>query len=198
MPTQDRLPTHFRELAGAVVVLEAAAGAARRAALDAWADAARADGAEAWVVSCGVSRSGIWGGLNTWLEDLLPRLRAGAPDLVTRHDRELTAALPRLKREIAVRHLTLTETAQDDEAVRNFALDRAYRIPQGLIDMLEAWHRTSGAGRWVVACDEFDTAGALTARFFRELVRRRGKALELTLLVAAAPAAGGAVAAGFA
>ncbi len=194
---QNGLPAYTPETAGTVLVLEARRGAARRAALQAWADGARSGGATSWAVSCDVTAGGIWGGLNDWIEDLLPRVRAEAPELVTKHDRELTAALPRLKREVKVRHLTLTETAEADEAVRNFALDRAYRLPHGLIDLLASWHPRSGGGRWAVAADDFDSSGALTAYFFRELMRRRGTALGITLIVAVEPGRGDETASSF-
>lgn len=198
MTTTDTLPAPGPGTHGQVVVLEARAGAARRAALDAWCAAARADGATAWSLSCDVARRGIWSGLNDWMESLLPALEAGAPDLVRKHDREITAVLPELKRRLRLRHPTLTETAEHDEAVRNFALDRAYRLPHGVIDLLAAWQARAGGGPWAVAADAYDRAGALTARFLRELMRRRCAALRLTLVVAVDPGAGDEAAAGFA
>lgn len=176
-----------------VVVLEAASGPARRAALAALLDAERSTARAAWLLPCDTEREGLWGGLNHWLNELLPALEAQAPDLVRRHDTELTAVLPELRVRLRPRHITLTDTSQDDESVRNYARDRAYRIPHGVVDLLAEWHARSGGGAWAVGCDDFDHRGALVGHFFRHLVRRRGEALGLRLIVAVAPGAGDAV-----
>lgn len=182
-----------------VVVLEAPAGVARRALADRWAAAARAAGATgAWTLPCDTERHGIWGGLDAWLMALAPHLEEHAPDLVVRHDAELVAAAPELRTRIRPRYVTLTDAAENDEGVRNYARDRAYRIPQGLVDLLDAWHTRSGGGRWAVACDGLDRCGALVERFFRNMARRRGDALGLVLLAAVDPGRGDAVAEWFA
>jgi tetratricopeptide (TPR) repeat protein len=95
-----------------------------------------------------------------------------------------------------VRH-PLTESSPVKEKVRNYPIDRAYRVVHGLINLLAEWHRQSGGGPWVIACDHFDGAGAMATRFFTELMRRRGRQLQMTLLIATAPAAGEAAAARF-
>ncbi|HSU12672.1 tetratricopeptide repeat protein [Longimicrobium sp.] len=179
-----------------VVVLEGAGGAARRERLDAWVRAVVArDGWSAWLLPCDVDRGGLWAGLGTWTEALLPALEADAPELVRRHDNELTQIVPDLRRRLCPRYVTLTDTSTRDEAVRNYAADRAYRIGHGMIDLLEAWHGRSGGGRWALACDAFDRRGAMVGDFFRNLVRRRGDALGLVLLAAVEPGQGDAVAA---
>jgi tetratricopeptide (TPR) repeat protein len=191
-------PSHLRAAgAGEVLVLEAEPGAARRACLEAWLRRARESGAEGWLLPCDVDEGGVWAGLNDWLRALLPRIEASEPELLVRHDAEVMAVLPELRRAGAPRRLSLTDTAPPGEQVRNYAADRAYRIGQGVVDLLDAWHRASGAGRWVVACDGFGRRGALVGRFFRELMRRRGHALQITLLAAVDPGEGDAAAASF-
>jgi tetratricopeptide (TPR) repeat protein len=135
--------------------------------------------------------------VNHWLEALLPALEAEAPDLVLRHDTELLAVMPRLRRRMSARYVTLTESAPSEEAVRNYAQDRAYRFGHGIINLLDEWHARTGGGEWVAACDGFDKRGALVGRFFRELMRRRGGKLRLTLLVATDPGQGDEAAASF-
>jgi tetratricopeptide (TPR) repeat protein len=176
-----------------VIVLEAAQGAARLDLLRQWAGDARAQGAGAWLLPCDTEREGLWGGLNTWMRELLPEVEARAPDLFVKHDTELTSVLPDLRLRVRPRHVTLTETAEKEEGVRNWAQDRAYRIPQGIVDLLDAWHGRTGGGCWALACDGFDRRGGLVGHFFRQLLRRRGERLGLQMLVAVDPGAGGAV-----
>lgn len=170
-----------------MIVLEAEQGRARREAAARWIGEAGGEGATTWLLDCDAMERGIWSGLNEWLEDLLPRMTQEAPDLVEKHATEFAIILPGLRREIGPWQRTLTDTSTGSETVRNYALDRAYRIGQGVVDLLDAWHERTGGGEWVVACESFDRSGALVRRFFRELARRRGRELRLTLLVSVAP-----------
>jgi tetratricopeptide (TPR) repeat protein len=188
-------PVLFSPSGTRVTVLEAPAGAARRALLQGWVAEARAAAAGAWLLPCDTDREGLWAGLDTWLRDILPQLEARAPELFVAHDTELTAVLPDLRLRVRPRHVTLTDTAEQEEGVRNWAQDRAYRIPQGVVDLLDAWHGLAGGGRWAIACDGFDRRGGLVGHFFRQLLRRRGEKLGLQMLVAVDPGEGDAVAA---
>jgi tetratricopeptide (TPR) repeat protein len=175
----------------ALVLLEAEPGRGRQAHVEAWLEQARQRGARTWHLSCDFEQGGPWAGLRELLGGLLPELRREAPELVTRHDYELLTVLPTSRRELAVRHPTLTDLAPGDEKVRNYPMDRAFRIVYGLVDLMAAWHERSGSTTpWVIACETFERAGALVRRFFLELVRRRGQQLQLTLLLAVAPGAG--------
>ncbi|HYW07186.1 MAG TPA: hypothetical protein VE913_09535, partial [Longimicrobium sp.] len=158
MPT---LPTLPAPVPSQVIVVEAAPGRGRREQLQRWLDDARAAGATGWLLPCAMDGGGVWAGLNRWMEALLPALEAEAPDLVVRHDSELLAVLPSLRRRMSARYVTLTESAPPDEAVRNYAQDRAYRFGQGIINLLDEWHTRTGGAEWVVACDSFDERGAL-------------------------------------
>lgn len=176
-----------------VLFLEAEPGRGRWEHVDAWLGQARQQDARTWHLSCDFDRCGPWAGLRELLGDVLPELQREVPELVTRYDYELLTVLPALRREMEVRHPTLTDAAFGDEKVRNYPMDRAFRIVHGLVDLLAAWHARSGAPPWVIACDAFDQAGALVRRFFLELVRRRGPQLQLTLLITVAPGAGEAL-----
>ena len=178
-----------------VVILEAPPGVAR---LDALTAMAREGAVEHWAVSTDAEREGTMAGVDSWMRSLLPRLEAEAPDLVVRHDAELTALLPELRVRVKPRYATLTDSSDPAERVRNYPRDRADRLPHGLVDLLDEWHTRSGGGQWTVACDHFDRRGALTGRFFQTLVRRRGNKLALRLLVAVESGAGDAVAREFA
>ena len=150
------------------------------------------------MLSMDIEHEGALAGLDSWMRSLFPLLRARAPDLIVRHDAELTAVLPELRMGIQSRYVTLTESSDPGERVRNYAQDRAYRIPQGLVDLVDEWHTRTGGGQWAVACDHFDRRGKLAGLFFSALVRRRGKKLGLQLLLAVDPGAGDGVAAEFA
>lgn len=196
MNWQQQMPAGSSAAAGQVILLEAAAGSARRAVMGEWLRDAQADGAETWLLSCDFDEGGVWAGVKELLQDLLPRIQESAPQLILDHGYELTVALPHLRDTIPVRH-PLTETAPMKEKVRNYPIDRAYRIVHGLVNLLDEWHSRSGGGRWVIACDFYDRAGAMARRFFTELMRRRGSRLRLTLLIAADTSAGEALAGGF-
>jgi tetratricopeptide (TPR) repeat protein len=176
-----------------VTVLEAPSGSARREWLERWTREAREGGATAWLLDCDADRGGMWAGVNGWLRELLPAVEARAAELFVRHDMELTAVLPDLRLRVRPRHITLTDASEGDEAVRHYARDRAYRIPHGLVDLMEEWHARSSGGAWALACDGFDRRGGLAGFFFRELLRRRGGALGLRMLVAVDPGQGDAI-----
>lgn len=182
---------------GGIFVLEAASGQSRRSLLEAWAQEAEAQGAAAWILPCDVSQAGLWAGANSLLEQLLPIIEQHAPQLLDAHALELSAVLPETRGRVEVRE-TLTETAVGAEAVRNYALDRAYRIPHGLVDLLDGLFRQAPlpAAKMLV-CDDYDRSGSLVRRFFYETVRRRGQAFGLTLVVAVEPGGAEAVEAQF-
>lgn len=169
------------------VVLAAPRGPARRAILKLWLYQARKAGAATWLLSCALEQEGLWAGLAAMLEDLVPRIQAVAPELIERHSYELCLIVPRLRESVIVQNPNLTEAATEEEKVRNYPADRAYRSLHGIIDLLAEWHAIDGSRSWVIAADDFDRADALVGRFFAELLRRQGRQLGLTLLLAVAP-----------
>ncbi|WP_257452474.1 tetratricopeptide repeat protein [Archangium lipolyticum] len=177
-----------------LLVLEAKSGQGRREHVDTWLEQARRRGARTWHLACDFDEDGPWAGLRQLLGELLPRLRRDAPELVTRHDYELLTVLPALRREMEVRHASLTDSSMGDERVRNYPMDRAFHVIHGLVEMLADWNERSGAAPWVIACEAFDRASTLVQRFFLELIRRRGQQLQLTLLLTVEPGASEALA----
>ena len=149
------------------------------------------------LLDCDARKGGVWAGLTDWLADLFPAVAERAPELVRRHSHELVTVVPRLRRVIRSTSTTLTDQAPADETVRNYAIDRGYRIGQGAVDLLASWHELSGSPGEVVVCLDFEHAGALVQRFFRNLVRRRAPAMGLTVVAVTAPGAGAAVASSF-
>lgn len=112
-----------------------------------------------------------------------------APDLIVKHNYELTNVLPILRRTISVLNPSLTDIAPLHEQTRYYQADRALRIVHGLIDFLTTWFQRSSSAPWVIACDDYDASSTLVQSFFVELMRRRGQQINLRLLVATAPGA---------
>lgn len=170
-----------------VIVLAADEGDARDRLLDDWLRGARAAGRECLALDCDAERFGPFAGVEAWLLSLLPRMEDAAPDLIARHACELLKTIPRLRERYAFMRPTLVDSAPVDESVRGYAVERAFRIGQGLVDLLAAWHERSGASRLVVVADHFSRSGALVRRFFLDLVRRRAARLRLTVVFVVEP-----------
>lgn len=197
MQWQEALPSYPLDTGAGVIVLEGVAGGSRRRHLQEWLDAARSDGVRTWLLPCDSGVEGIWSGLSNWLEDLLPEIERTAPELVTRYDQELTTVLPALRVRVKNSRESLTDRSSSHESVRNYAVDRAYRLCHGIVNLLADVHRLQPQTRWVVCCDDYDHGGALVRRTFQELMRRRGRKLGITLVAAVAPGVGDAVAEAF-
>lgn len=181
------VPAQEREAGKAlarILILESAAGPARRHWLEDQLKSRAASGARTFSVSCDFNAAGPWAGVNEFFAELFADIQQQRPDLVARHSLELVTILPRLRQSVEVRNPSLTDLATGDERTRNYAADRAFRIVHGLIDLLDSWKTaTSLETEWVIACDSFDRAGAMGSSFFKELMRRRGERLNLYLLV---------------
>jgi tetratricopeptide (TPR) repeat protein len=194
MNWQNDLPPHPLSSGERVLVLEAEPGSERREALAGWLERARGGQAVfSQMLDCDFSRGGVWAGVAELLGALLPRIRAVAPSLLVSHDTELAAILPQLRETIRPRHRSLVELASDEERFQLHARGRADRLLHGAIELLADFHAADTArAPWLLVCEHFGRAGDLSRRFFRELVRRRGAHLDLTLLVAVDPGEGDA------
>lgn len=170
-----------------VILLEARAGQARRALIQAWLQEAQQKSMTTWLLSCDHEEGGPWTGLNELVAAMLPDLEAHAPELITKHDYELAVVMPTIQRTLKVGNPSLTELSPETERTRNYAADRAFRIVHGLIDLFTAWCELTASRPSVITCDSFDRAGALTRLFFGQLMRRRGERLQLTLIVSMEP-----------
>lgn len=195
--TDSRYTTDATLDAGRVIVIEAPRIAGLQSEIGNRLRALESTARPIRVLDCDARKGGIWAGLADWLRDLHPQIAERAPELVQRHSHELVTVVPSLRRVIRSTSLTLTDQAPADETVRNYAIDRGYRIGHGAIDLLAEWHRLSSSPGAIVVCLGFEHAGALVQRFFRNLVRRRGEALNLTLVAVTEPGAGETVAASF-
>lgn len=194
MNWRNDLPSHPLSSGERVFVLEAEPGSERREALAGWLERARGGQALfSQLLDCDFSQGGVWAGVAELLGALLPRIRVVAPSLLVSHDTELAAILPQLRETIRPRHQSLVELSPDPELFQLHALRRADRLVHGAIELLAGFHAADTArGPWILVCEHFDRAGDLSRRFFRELVRRRGAHLDLTLLVAVDPGKGDA------
>lgn len=170
---------------GKVIVLEANAGQSRQKYLQDILN--QNSSAQAWLVRCDRHEAGPWAGLNELLINLLPQIQAIAPDLIIKHDYELTRVVPEWQRIITVRYPCLTDISPQQEQIRNYPADRAFRIIHGVINFLLSWFERCQISRVVIACDCFDYSGGLVRIFFGELIRRCRQKLNLTLLLAISP-----------
>ncbi|MCF2145664.1 tetratricopeptide repeat protein [Desmonostoc muscorum LEGE 12446] len=173
-----------------VILLEGESGSSRLEILQQWLQVGEENKAKTWLLSFNTQEDGLWSGLNEWLNQLLPDIQEKAPHLIEKHSYELAMILPGLRRQISVKNPNLTDSSIDDERVRNYPLDRAYRIIHGVINLLDSWFDYTDASPWLIACNDYEQAGFLVRRFFAELVRRRGQKLKLSLVFAAAPNTG--------
>ncbi len=181
------LPSTWLERANQAIVVEAPRGRERRTLLQGWLREAEAGGARAWFCPCGFDEGGPWAGVRELVGACTAEARAERQETLRRHSYELVRVLPELRASLGVSHESLTELASPKERVRNYPADRAFRLVHGLVDLLAELKISLGSEIWVVACDDFDLAGEMSRRFFHELIRRRGSALQLILILAVDP-----------
>lgn len=148
--------------------------------------AAKTDGGgRGWHLDCRLESGGPWAGLRDLFLDLFDEIQEAAPELLQHHAYELAMAIPQLRGRVDISQLPLTDVAEKDELVRNYPMDRAFRMVHGLTELLAAWHQRDGRP-WLIYAEGYSRAGALNQRFFHELVRRFG-AMDLELVLAVAP-----------
>lgn len=184
----------FSDFAKPIVVLEASVGAGRTRWISEWVEECTRMGARTFNLACDFEYGGPWAGVTQLFSDLLPEIQRDRPELIEQHGLELVYILPVLRRSVSIRNPNLTDLAPSSERTRNYPADRAVRNVHGLIDLLDEWKTGNCLGTpWVIACDSFDEAGAMGSLFFRELMRRRSKRLNIRLLASAAPGNGSSV-----
>jgi tetratricopeptide (TPR) repeat protein len=181
-------------LARPVLIIEAASGRARRQVLEQYARERAEAGSRIFSLSCDFDAAGLWAGTSGLFSELLSQIQERRPDLIEQHVFELVHVLPQLRRSCSVRNPTLTDLASDEEKVRNYPADRAFRIVHGLIDLLDSW-KTSDCPEapWILVCDDYDNIGPISGRFFRELMRRRSRLLNLRMIAGARPGTAAAI-----
>jgi tetratricopeptide (TPR) repeat protein len=138
---------------------------------------------EARILRCSFDEGGPWAGVRDLFGGLFEEIRSRAPHLLERHGYELVHVLPEVRDRIGPCKLSLTDIASAEERVRNYPADRAMRIVHGLIDLLSEFRSELAAGPCLLVCLDFDEGGFLARGFFRELMRRRGAQLSLSLLL---------------
>ena len=188
MQWQENLPALPLESPGQTVIVEARPGRFRRQQLRDWLEAKTGEH-PSWgrLLAMDAGHGGVWAGVDEWLEQLLPEIGERAPELLQKHSFELASILPSQRQQLEASSRSLTDTASPTESVRNYAIDRAYRIGHGIIDLLDALAPHSEAVGQVIVCDDYNRAGALVRRFLSELMRRRGAELGLTMVLAVDP-----------
>lgn len=131
------------------------------------------------------ARCGTWSGVVDIIEAAYLDARSrNLKDSIEQHNYELNRVLPQYRHELSLKYATLTDSTVDSERTRNFPLDRAYRLVNGLVALTLEWKRRAGADEhWVVVVDNFDRAQHLATRYFAELARRGAGSEGFTVLV---------------
>jgi hypothetical protein len=191
MNSRSCLPEGWSQAGGKIAFVEAPSRQARRDRLNELRREAEQEGAKAWVLPCAFEEGGPWAGIRDLYLPLVEKAsEEQQQQLLQQHDYEICHVLPEMKRRIPVRNPCLTDIAGPDEKVRNYPADRAYRIVHGLIDLLTSLKEPHDSSSWVLLCDDFEAIGHIGHRFLKELMRRRGERLRLTLVLATAPGRG--------
>ncbi len=128
---------------------------------------------------------GVWAGAEQLAEAAyFDLLKLGLHSAIEEHDHELHLVLPRHRDRIRPRHLCLTDTAAGAERTRFYPVDRAYRIVNGLVELVLRWRLAAPeTGGWLVVVRNFDRAQHLGARFFTELARRAASADGIDVII---------------
>jgi hypothetical protein len=174
-----------------VLIVEAPAGAARNRWIDECLEGYALKGARVFHLPCDFERGGPWAGVTELFSELFSEIQYYRPDLIEPHGFELGYILPSLRRSLKVRNPNLTDLAPSSEKTRNYPADRAVRNIHGLIDLIDEWKTAvCPAAPWLIFCDALDKGGVMGSLFLRELIRRRGKSLNIRLLGSASPGNG--------
>jgi tetratricopeptide (TPR) repeat protein len=169
-------------------ILEASEESPRRDLLARHARSIAGPATRIFLANTAFEAGGPWAGVNTLFASIFPEIESERPDLVEKHIVELVYVLPRLRQRYTVKHRNLTDLAPIEERSRFFAADRAYRVLQGLIDLIQKWKSVKDADiPWVIVCDGYDKASMMSRFFFKELARRLGQRLHITLVLGVAP-----------
>ncbi len=129
--------------------------------------------------------AGTWAGVEQLAEMAYHGLlNVGQDAIIEEHRLELHLVLLNYRGRIHPKYPCLTDTATANEKTRFYALDRAYRLVHGLVDMILQWKCALHDGtRWVVLVRNFDQAQHLGTRFFVELARRSTSAGEIDVVI---------------
>lgn len=131
------------------------------------------------------ARAGAWAGVMELVEQAYLAFRdAGRKDVLEEHNYALFMVLPKYRHEISLKYVCLTDTAKGAEKTRNFPLDRAFRLVNGLVGLIGQWKSSFFPQQdCLLVVRGFDQAQHLGTRFFMELVRRLSVRCRLHVLL---------------
>jgi tetratricopeptide (TPR) repeat protein len=175
------LPESPRAILGRVLIIESTGGSEPTEAVRRWLESGEEH--SVWRLPCAFVDGGPWAGVRDLFASLIPRIAETAPDLLAEHDYELLTILPELRKTMTARNASLTDLAPPTEQVRLYPADRARRHIHGLIDLLADWKGLGDSGPCFLVVEQLASASQLAREFFRELVRRRARQLQLALVV---------------
>lgn len=131
------------------------------------------------------TRNGVWSGVAELVEQAYLAFRdASQTAVLDEHNYALYMTLFARRSEIGLKYACLTDTASGSEKTRNFPLDRAYRLVNGLVSLIKQWKAMAAPDqRWTLVVRNFARAQHLAIRFFVELARRLGCGEQLAVVV---------------
>ncbi|HEX4705700.1 MAG TPA: tetratricopeptide repeat protein, partial [Pseudonocardiaceae bacterium] len=116
------------------------------------------------------------------LRAIVPDALATVPELVIRHNVEILATTPELRRTVPATRDTLTSLAVPEERTRFYSRLRTLRITHGLIEFLVDYLRVADRGVRTLVVDNAHEADPTDREFVAVLLRRMDSAL-LTVVV---------------
>ncbi|MEM9293529.1 MAG: tetratricopeptide repeat protein [Acidobacteriota bacterium] len=142
------------------------------------------DSSASVTIDADFEHGGPWAGLRELFETIVEYLIEQPSPQLAQYSTELAYVVPKHKKKLGVRHQTLTDLAPPEEKVRNYPADRAYRVVNGLVDLIETYTTLRFQGKpLLVVAQNYHHASHIGQRFFSELVRRRGSHVHLLLLI---------------
>jgi tetratricopeptide (TPR) repeat protein len=119
-------------------------------------------------------RKGAWAGITDLIEMVYESLEEqNAATTIDQHNYELHMVLPKYRDALPLKYACLTDVAVGQERTRNFPLDRAYRIINGLIDLLLEWKQITRPNQNIaLLVKNVDKTQHLANKCYTELARR--------------------------
>jgi len=126
-------------------------------------------------INADFTNAGVWSGVRSLIDEAYNYLKEkGFNDVIQKHQYELYMVLASKRKEINLTHACLTDTTEGIEKTRNFPVDRAYRIVNGLVELVGTWKEIcTQKQKWRLFIHNFDMAHHLATRFYLELGRRQ-------------------------
>lgn len=114
-----------------------------------------------FFLNCDFDRDGVWAGTRDLLLCCISEMQE-EPDALIRHTSELNHILPEVVLHTPNKANTLTDSSIEEERVRSYSAERAFRIPHGIIDLIREWKTLHDNERvWVFCCHRYESSSSI-------------------------------------